>query len=119
MLHLEMRLRQAKEDLEKAGVECFLIDPYEKNKESYVVDLLKGEHAVMLIPQILHKSGIDCRPTIMIYNGWNDLPKEYVIRGYLSKDLIWVDPSLPARRKRVVKRSLETRLFRVSSSRFS
>ena len=119
LLHLEMRLRQAEEDLEKAGVECFLIDPYEKNKGSYVVDFLKGEHAIMLIPQILHKGGIDCRPTIMIYNGWNDLPKEYVIRGYLSRDLIWVDPSLPANRKRVVKRSLETRLFRVSSSRSS
>jgi len=83
LLHLEWRLKEAEIDLEEEDVE-FAFDFYRSAKRYQQLPRTfhKDEHALMLIPQIIHEKGVDYTAFIMLYNGWCEPPKIYFVRGY-------------------------------------
>ena len=95
LLHLELRLKQAEKELEEGEVEFVFDDLRVMRRYRYRKEFSKGRHAIMLIPLILYNGGTDYGIFIMVYNGWYEPPKTYIVRGYRSINKTWVDPSLP------------------------
>jgi len=117
LFHLEVKLKKAEKELEDGEAYCILETHEFGQAKTSTITLSKSKQSIIIIPQLLHREGVDFKPLIIVYNGWSKDPKIYAIRGYMSTNLIWIDGLLPRKQRAKLTRDLHTRLFRISMSR--
>ena len=115
LLHLERRSKEAEKDLKEGEVEfAFDFCRTARRFRQLPRTFCKDEHALMLIPQIIHDQGVDYTAFIMVYSGWYEPPKLYFVRGYKviknRKTIKWIDPSIPIRGRKVNQIRIEKML---------
>ena len=113
LFHLERKLEKAKKELKNGEVYCVLEEHGLDQAKTSTITLSKSKRSLMIIPQLLHKDGVDFKPLILVYNGWSENPQIYAIRAYMSISLVWIDALLSKKEKAEFARYLRTRLFRV------